>query len=437
MARPRGSVKKQKDGRWVARYSAGDDPITGKRVQRWKTFETKIEAEQWRTAELSALDAGERQRRMSGGPTLAEYLRDFYTNDLRGLKGRMLSPRTADIDLEVVERYVVRRAPAVANTPLSKLATEQFAKLFRLLATGDDDHQPLARATVARVYRILTARLTHATKLRLLRANPLRTDLVIIDGKPPREQATLSPVQAQAFLVLSPTERYGVLFALCAWTGVRPGEAVGILWADVDFEAGVVTIRRGLVRRTGNVELRSTKTERARRVPIPPDLVAQLRAHRARQAKERLAAGPQYEDQGLVFATRYGRPEHTDNIVRRHLKPFLVRVAYHLVGKKAPQVPAPSRSAAYKGARAERETADAAALKEAGLSLRGLYGLRHTQATLLLQRNVHPRIVADRLGHSRTSTTLDQYSHVTNDMQAGVVDELQHVLGVKRAAGGQ
>jgi integrase len=45
------------------------------------------------------------------------------------------------------------------------------------------------------------------------------------------------------------------------------------------------------------------------------------------------------------------------------------------------------------------------------------HDLRHTSATLLLGRGIHPKIVSEMLGHTRISTTLDLYSHVTPTMQ--------------------
>jgi integrase len=435
MARQRGSVKKLPNGQFVARYSAGADPLTGKRLQAWKQFPDRKEAQQWLTAELSALDAGARQRRVAGGPTLAAFLRTFYTEDRRGLKGRLLSPRTCEIDLDLVERYVIRRAPAIAATPVGKLTTEVLSKLFRLLAAGDDTHQALAKATVARVYRILAARLTHAQKLGDLRANPMRADLIPVDGKPARAHRTLNPEQAQALLAVCLSDRYGVLFALIAWTGLRPGEAAGLTWDDIDLEGAAVMVRRALVRTKGKAELRGTKTGRVRRVPIPSDLVAQLKAHRKLQAAEKLAAGRQYDDTGLVFATRYGKAEHLDNLVRRHFKPLLTRAAYHLAGQQPPAMPAPSRSLRYAEAVKAREAADAKVIEKTGFPDVSLYELRHTQATLLLRRGVHPKIVADRMGHARTSTTLDIYSHVTPDMQDKALAELEEALGGKKAAG--
>lgn len=435
-SRPRGSLKKQKDGRFVARYSLGMDPLTGKRLQRWRTFDDRKEAQQWLTAELAALDAGARHRRVSGGPTLAAYLRDYYANDRRGKKGAFLSPRTCAVDLEMVERYLMRRAPAVAETPLGKLTTEQLARWFRALAMGDAEHPALAKGTVARVYRIVSARLSHAVKLGYLRTSPMRADLVAVDGKPKREQIVLNADQARALLAVCSSDRYGAFFALTVWTGLRPGETAGLTWADVDLEGAVVIVRRGLVRMVGSAELRGTKTGKVRRVPIPAEMVAMLRAHRARQAEEKLAAGALYQDTGLVFCTRYGLPTNHDNLARRHFKPLLMRAAYHLAGRTPPPLPAPSRSPAYAEAVAARQQADAAVWKDTGFPDVSLYGLRHTQATLLLSRGVHPKIVQDRLGHSRISTTMDIYSHVTEDMQEGVVSELEHALGsAKRAAG--
>ena len=434
MARQRGSVRKTRDGQFVARYTAGTDPITGKRLQPQCTFPDRPSANQWLTAELAKLDAGERAVRATGGPTLAAFLRNFYKDDRRGLKGRPLSPRTCEIDLELVERYVIKRAPAIAETPIGKVGTEPLAKLFRLLAAGDDAYQPLARATVARVYRIITARLAHAVKLGLLRTNPMRADLVMVDGKPPRDHKTLDPEQARALIAVCPTDRYGALFALVAWTGLRPGEVAGLTWDDLDLENAAVIVRRALVRTKGSAVLRETKTRRVRRVPVPADMVAMLKAHRRAQAVEKLAAGKHYDDTGLVFCTRYGKAEHLDNLVRRHFKPLLLLTAHHLAGTTPPALPAPSRSPKYAEALKARQAADTEAVKVSGLPMVSLYELRHTQATLLLRRGVHPKIVADRMGHAKTSTTLDIYSHVTPDMQDKALSELEDALGGKKAA---
>jgi integrase len=52
------------------------------------------------------------------------------------------------------------------------------------------------------------------------------------------------------------------------------------------------------------------------------------------------------------------------------------------------------------------------------------HDLRHTCATLMIQRNIHPRIVMDILGHSQIATTMNTYAHVLPKAQREAVDAL-------------
>ena len=56
------------------------------------------------------------------------------------------------------------------------------------------------------------------------------------------------------------------------------------------------------------------------------------------------------------------------------------------------------------------------------------HDLRHSAATLMLGQGTHPKIVSERLGHSRISITLDLYSHVTPTMQRQAADDLDALL---------
>ena len=57
-----------------------------------------------------------------------------------------------------------------------------------------------------------------------------------------------------------------------------------------------------------------------------------------------------------------------------------------------------------------------------------LHDLRHTHAAMLLARNVHPKIVSERLGHANISITLDTYSHAIPDLRDEAVARLDALM---------
>jgi integrase len=67
-------------------------------------------------------------------------------------------------------------------------------------------------------------------------------------------------------------------------------------------------------------------------------------------------------------------------------------------------------------------------LRRANLPNIRFHELRHTCATLLLSKNVHPKLVQELLGHASISTTLDTYSHVLCGMSRGVADSMDYIL---------
>jgi integrase len=120
------------------------------------------------------------------------------------------------------------------------------------------------------------------------------------------------------------------------------------------------------------------KRNKSRRtVKLTPQAAEALKGHRARQNEERLQLGSLWEDWGLVFPNRSGKPMNPDYLYHRGFKPLLER---------------------------------------AELSGFTFHSLRHTCATLLLSENVNPKIVSEMLGHATISQTMDTYSHVMPGM---------------------
>jgi hypothetical protein len=68
-------------------------------------------------------------------------------------------------------------------------------------------------------------------------------------------------------------------------------------------------------------------------------------------------------------------------------------------------------------------------IRRAGLERIRFHDLRHTAATLMLSRGIHPKVVSEMMGHSQISTTLDLYSHVTPTMQREAAEAMEALVG--------
>jgi integrase len=108
-----------------------------------------------------------------------------------------------------------------------------------------------------------------------------------------------------------------VLYVVAVSTGLRRGELLGLRWTDIELD-GVATLRVGRqlqrMRDGSGQRFMAPKGAKGRTIRLPASIVEALKAHRARQAKEKLKAGPLYQDGGLVFASRIGTPLEPSNI---------------------------------------------------------------------------------------------------------------------------
>jgi integrase len=127
----------------------------------------------------------------------------------------------------------------------------------------------------------------------------------------------LTPEQAYQFLDAAKVDRLEALYWVVLSLGLREGEVLGLRWQDVDFNAGTVRVAVALQLINGKRALVKPKTQRSQRMlHVPPSLMTALHEHRARQLEERLIAGSQWNDHGLVFPTTIGTPMYPRNLIR-------------------------------------------------------------------------------------------------------------------------
>jgi integrase len=204
-----------------------------------------------------------------------------------------------------------------------------------------------------------------------------------------KEICPLSPAQTQAFLGTACGDRFEALYVLAIHRGLSEGELLGLKWNDINLEAGTLQVRRTLSETRNGHIFEPPKNGKGRSVKLTQGAVESLRSHLKRQLEEIEAAGDNYQDQGLVFASYKGTTMNASNLTARSFKPIL---------------------------------------KRAGLPDIRLHDLRHTCATLLLIRGVHPKFVQELLGHATISITLDTYSHVLPSMGDQTATAMEEAL---------
>jgi len=200
----------------------------------------------------------------------------------------------------------------------------------------------------------------------------------------------LSPEEARSVLEAArEDDDLEALWTVALTTGLRQGELLALRWPEVELERGTLRVVASLVRLAGQEpQLAEPKSQRSRRqVELSAGAVDSLRRHRATAIEAALKAGRPYDRAGFVFRRTDERPLSVTTTWKRWRR---ILAAAHVP-------PMPFHSA------------------------------RHSAATLLLGRGVHPKIVSEMLGHSTVAITLDVYSHVTPAMNreaARVMDEL-------------
>lgn len=382
-----GSIFEEPDrNRWVGVVDLGPDG-TGKRRRVKVTGPTRTEVTRRLKQRRAELEAG------ATGPatmTVADLIAEWSTAVL---------PTMTPANGDALRWTADLLAAGLGAHRLNALRATHVERFLRAAAAGtvprpagwNREPGPLSRSSVSRLRSVL-GRILRWGQRRDLVAKDVAALAELPATEPGRQGRALSAVELRRLLTAAEGTRLGAVWTVLGGLGLRPGEALGLSWADVDLDGAILHVRSTLKWHAGTPTLGPLKTSRSRRsLAMPEPVRDSLRAHRRRQVEERLAVGDRWPAAwaALVFVSDAGTPIDKANL-RRDLR--AVAAAAGIEGPLRP------------------------------------YDLRHSCASLMAAAGVPLEHVADVLGHDGLRMARLVYTHAMSPTIGAAADPMGTAL---------
>ncbi|WP_160804044.1 tyrosine-type recombinase/integrase [Virgibacillus halodenitrificans] len=360
----RGHIRKR-GNKYAVVVDIGRDH-NNKRKQKWFSgYERRKDAEKDLPKIITKLEKGYSE---PADMTIEEYLNDWLKK-----KKNSVAHSTYVHYESYTRNYII---PGLGRWKVNKLESAHVESFIESLNEKD-----ISQQTKKHIFRILSSSLQKGRRYGI-REN------IMDDVDPPKldkkEIEYWTEKEVQQFVKHLNSKNHTMPIMLALATGMRKGEILGLRWSRVDFENKSISVTHQM-KLESNKEGKDewvlspqlkTKTS-YRTIKIDDDTIELLIKHKKQQEKDKMKAGPDYDDMDLVCSPSTGgllKPTYLRNVFNRTIKRSkVIKISFH--------------------------------------------GLRHTHATLLLTNGVHPKVVQERLGHRSIQTTLDTYSHIIPGIQ--------------------
>ena len=355
---------------WQGRYTEGYDACTGKQIQRSITGKTQKEVAQKLRQITAEIDA-----KTYVAPcklSISEWMSIWAQDYLVGVKAS-----TAYLYRRTIELYIDPHLGPIRLDALNAHAVQHFYN--ELAKPSKPDAAPLSAKSIKNIHGVLHKALQQAVLLNYIRYNP--TTACVLPKIVKKEIHPLTDQQTAQLLNLLKGSKYEIPLTVDLFTGLREGELLGLMWDCVDFEKGTLLINKQLrrsQRKGGTYYFSPPKNNKSRTLTPAPYVMKLLQAQKVQQAKQRLMAGPAWEDSGLVFTNEFGR-----------------YISYRAIFDSFKRI-----------------------VKRIGLPDARIHDLRHTYAVNCIRAGDDIKTVQSNLGHATAAFTLDVYGHFTDDMRS-------------------
>ena len=282
---------------------------------------------------------------------------------------------------------------AFGHMRLDKITTRDVQKFVNDLFVNGKNLQtgkPLSRKTVIHHLSLISNIFNYAMDMDMISHNPCERVKVPKAEKKEKEIYTIEEMEHIFELLENAEFKFRVYIMLSVYSGFRRGEMLGLEWKDVDFEHGVINVRR-----TSNYTYLcgrytdTTKTRKSQRsAKFPPIIMNLLKELKAEQDAAREKLGTQWIETDRLFVSWNGNAM----FVHQPYKWF-----QHFC-------------------------------KVNNVRFCDLHSLRHFHASILIFAGVDPVTVSGDLGHSAVSTTTSTYVHLFQEAQARTSEIITEAL---------
>lgn len=380
-----GSIYKRKDGRWVGQVQTGFKP-DGKR--KFTCFYGKTRKE---VADKIASTTNDISKNLFVEPSKIT-LEDWLWGWMLKYKKDYVRTSTYVRYNSLIKLHIV---PEIGMIKLKDLRSSHIQQVYNNCVKKD-----LSVSAIKHIHTVFNQSLEQAICEGMIFSNPaLHT---VRPKKPKKEVMVLTEKQQERLVMHLENNTIGVIIKLAISTGARAGEILALRWKNIDFEKKTLSIENGMVpvynfgedgkeaHYTGRHRIAELKTSASRRViPLTDGIIRILKEYKLNQ-RSYIKRMPSNVDifPDMVFLNEAGNYIDINSLRRQYAR----------------------------------------ILKELKIPYIKFHALRHTFATRILEKNVHPKVAQELLGHTSCSVTLDIYSHVLPSQKREAIDKIEGIV---------
>lgn len=353
--------------------------VNGKRKQKWfNGYKTKKEAQNELTEVLSQLKNNSYIE--PSKITLSEFLEKWLEECAK-----------PNVAVTTYSGYAVNVNkhinPVIGHIVLQELQPIQIQNFYNNLAKNGKCNGTggLSPRSIQYIHMVLRQALEYAYKMQLIPRNV--ADMTKIPKQKKYIANFLLEEEIEQLLKIFKDTQIYMPVLLAVGIGLRRGEALALKWSNVNFATNTITISENLIPTKEGCIFSTPKTDSSKReIVVPKFIINELILLKEKQDKNKILLGKAYTNKDLVCC--YDNGNNFNPGAFSHLfSDILARNNFRHIR---------------------------------------FHDLRHTNATLMLKSNVSPKVASARLGHSKTSTTLDIYSHVVKELQEDTAKKLNN-----------